>query len=211
MTDRDWVDRVASGMHSLHKEFRGDELAYLALTSKVEQPVVDRLAYSLQRQYGNDERVGIAREFTESGKIQRVDLAVIEDNQPVLFLEAKAMGYYHMYMRNSGIKYPCKVRRDICKMKKYNPASSCHEIKRLALLLTTYSKQSPHEKAAPVVKYVDRLARYSGNDYSDVKDRIDKNFASNRFQLVDSGAGDIAGGRAFGMDVTVHFRLFGPY
>ena len=211
VTDHDWVGLVTDCMHNLCCEFKVNELAYLALTSKVERPVVDRLAYSLQRQYGDDERVGIAREFTASDNRKRVDLAVIADNKPVLYLEAKAMGYYHMYMGNAGTKYPDKVRGDICKMKKYRSNDTRPELRCLALLLTTYIQGMPKTNLASVVKYTENIRRHRVNDRGDMKRKIEEYFPESCFPLVDSGAGDISGGRAFGMDVFVHFRLLGPY
>ena len=104
----DWVERVADALTHLHSEFEKNELAYLALTSKIERQIVDRLAFSLHRKYGGADSVAIAREFTVSKEIQRVDLAVTVHEQPVLFLESKAMNYFHMYFRSAGTKYRLK-------------------------------------------------------------------------------------------------------
>ena len=55
MTSIDWVARVADGMKQLHCEFKENELAYLALTSKAERPIIDRLAYKLHRDSRSDD------------------------------------------------------------------------------------------------------------------------------------------------------------
>ncbi len=65
--------------------FGADELAFLALTSKVELPVRDRLAYALFERL--PDRL-VAREW------KRVDLAVLARRPtpfPVMLLEAKAL------------------------------------------------------------------------------------------------------------------------
>ena len=49
MMNSSWSQRVAETMESLDQEFSQDELAYLALTSKVELPIRDRLAHTLHR------------------------------------------------------------------------------------------------------------------------------------------------------------------
>ena len=90
LTNVDWVSRVGDALKHLDEEFVENELAYLALTSKVEKPIVDRLAFRLHRDYGDD-RVAVAREFTVRKEIQRVDLAVVVEKTPHLLLEAKAM------------------------------------------------------------------------------------------------------------------------
>ena len=110
-------------MSCLHGEFRKNELAHLALTSKVEKPIVDRLAYSLHRNHGDEEGVGIAREFTVPKEIRRVDLdgiqrvglAVTVNKRPRLLLEAKATSFVTIYNSSEKDKYPGMVCEDIKK------------------------------------------------------------------------------------------------
>ena len=77
----DWLGRVVHAMNNLDKEFRENELAYLALTSKAERQIVDRLAFSLHRDYEDNDDVSIAREFTIPKKLLRVDLAIVQDRR----------------------------------------------------------------------------------------------------------------------------------
>ena len=97
MSHDEWADRTASAMSSLKNEFGENELAYLALTSKIERQVIDRLAFCLQRDYGKREDVFVAREYTRrkaknpDDNVSRVDLAIVVGDEPQLFLEAKAM------------------------------------------------------------------------------------------------------------------------
>ena len=207
----DWVERVADALTHLHSEFEKNELAYLALTSKIERQIVDRLAFSLHRKYGGADSVAIVREFTVSKEIQRVDLAVTVNEQPVLFLESKAMNYFHMYFRSAGTKYPGKVKADIHKMQAYVQNAPLPKLEKITLLLTTHVEGTLSTDLGRIVKYSGSIQRHPSKGRADLLDRLDANFPNCLFRRVDSGAGDIAGGRAFGMDVTVHFRLFGPH
>ena len=213
----DWVERVADALTHLHSEFEKNELAYLALTSKIERQIVDRLAFSLSPSTSQVWRCGQCRdrtgvrEFTVSKEIQRVDLAVTVNEQPVLFLESKAMNYFHMYFRSAGTKYPGKVKADIHKMQAYVQNASLPKLTKITLLLTTYVDGTLNPDLGRIVKYSGDMQRHPGKGLTDLLDRLDTHFPNSCFQRVDSGTGDIAGGRAFDMDVTVHFRLFGPH
>ena len=60
MTDVDWLGRIADALKHLDEEFAKNELAYLALTSKAEKQIVDRLAFSLHRDYGDNDKTAYA-------------------------------------------------------------------------------------------------------------------------------------------------------
>ncbi|MFC8946409.1 hypothetical protein [Streptomyces rochei] len=74
-----------SCLQSAGSSFEDGELAYLALTSQIENPVRDRVAYAMHRRLKGT-RLGVGREWTglfttgKSGKPARrsVDLAVVE-------------------------------------------------------------------------------------------------------------------------------------
>lgn len=81
MTDVDKALSVA--LTRTEKSFSENELAYLIVTSKIELPFRDRLAFNLHQQ-SQDWRV--AREW------KRIDLAILTPcGNPVALLEAKAM------------------------------------------------------------------------------------------------------------------------
>ena len=81
------LDRlVATQMRTVKGAFEPDELAYLALTSKVELPVRDRLAFGLRQRLAASGNLAVAREW------RTFDLAVVtEAGEARLLLEAKAM------------------------------------------------------------------------------------------------------------------------
>lgn len=199
MTNSSWSQRVAETMESLYQEFSQDELAYLALTSKIELPIRDRLAYSLYRLFGNGDDVLVAREW------QRIDLAIIADQRPRLLLEAKAM-----YILNIWDGYRDKllnsVRKDLADLKsKY----SDERVEKLLLVLATDCADCPAKNMDDAIKYSSHIRRYDKvrRSENEVHGAAKKMFAE--FEHFSSGK--IAGGRAFGMEASVYYWLFGPY
>ena len=87
---------LKSRLKGLGRAFAKDELAYLALTARVEAPIRDRLAVCLQRRLPS--RFCVARECPK-----RTDLAIFESTdgegtlprlQPIVLIELKAMYSY---------------------------------------------------------------------------------------------------------------------
>ena len=209
MTDVKWTDRVTVALKRLDKEFRENELAYLALTSKAERQIVDRLAFSLHRDYGGDGDASIAREFTVSRKIQRVDLAITHGKIPLFLLEAKAMQSFHANLPKEGLRYRDKVEHDKEKLRGYAPETPSGRLERAVLLLTTHTSSPPDMKWDGIVKYAGRIRNHRPECINELKAKLNKLLPSRFFPI--SGCGDIPGGCAFDMKVTIHFRLFGPY
>ena len=65
-------------------EFQKDELAYLALTSKIENPIRDKWAYLMQRNL-KKQKIDVVREW------KRSDIAIVQNNHPIAIIELKAM------------------------------------------------------------------------------------------------------------------------
>ena len=202
MMNSSWSQYIADTMKSLGKEFSQDELAYLALTSKVESPIRDRLAYSLHRHFEEDENIRISREWTESGKITRVDIAILEKGKPQLFLEIKSMYSFDMFKPISNKQYPNSVQDDLNKMKAYN---SDYSLDKIAMILIASPTNSRPNRLDGIVPY--NLWKYGIIEENDLKSAVKKNF--DQFNIFASGR--IVGGCAFGIGVNVHYWLFGPY
>ena len=207
MTDVKWTDRVTVALKRLDKEFRENELAYLALTSKAERQIVDRLAFSLHRDFGGDGDASIAREFTVSRKIQRVDLAITHGKVPLLFLEAKAMQSYHANLPNGSFPYLDKIEHDREKLRGYAPETPLGPPERGVLLLTTHTSSPPDKKWDGIVKAAQRIRNHRPKSADKMKEKLNKLLPSRCFPIM--GCGDISGGCAFDMKVTIHFRLIG--
>ena len=205
MTDVKWTDRVTVALKRLDKEFRENELAYLALTSKAERQIVDRLAFSLHRDYGSDGDASIAREFVVSRK--RVDLAITHGRTPLFLLEAKAMQSYHANVPTGSFKYRDKIEHDREKLRGYAPETPPGPPERVVLLLTTHTCPSPDKKWDGIVKYAEKIRKGRPKNSDEMKKKLNELLPSGCFPIM--GWGDISGGFAFDMKVTIHFRLIG--
>src|SRR5688500_12016668 len=91
--------------------FEPGELAFIALTSKVERPFVDRLSYELHRSLDPD-RYRVAREFLVAGA--QADIAIVENQSLRVVIEAKAMCSADC-TRENGLRreYPELMQRDL--------------------------------------------------------------------------------------------------
>jgi hypothetical protein len=75
---RDYFTLVEQSLQSLDKPSSDDGLAYLAVTSKPELAIRDRLAFRLQQSLGTQRTVG--RELSSEGRTKtRVDIAVLNE------------------------------------------------------------------------------------------------------------------------------------
>ena len=219
MTDVDWVGRVADALKQLDKEFAKNELAYLALTSKAEKQIVDRLAFSLHRDYGSNDDVAIAREYTLPTalvkrysipkKITRVDLTIVQDRIPRLFLEAKAMQSLNVNLPNGSRKYHTKIEEDKKKLREFKSERLPEPLDKVVLHLVTHPSAAPNETWDSIIKYSGRIRNYRPKSIDDLKEKLSKQLSSRSFPIC--ACGDIPAGLAFNIKVTIHFRLFGPY
>lgn len=101
-----WAELIAANMQFLGKDFRSNELAYLALTSKIEFPIRDRLAFRLCQRLLESSDLAVAREW------KKYDLAVVTDGSEArLLLEAKAMYSFDLFTR-SGSKFVRACSKD---------------------------------------------------------------------------------------------------
>ena len=75
-------------------EFQKDELAYLALTSKIENPIRDKWAYLIWRNLKEQKiNINVAREWTRPDKKEKTksDIAIVQNDCPIVIIELKAM------------------------------------------------------------------------------------------------------------------------
>ena len=64
-------------LNNIETDFKKGELAYLAMTSKIENPLRDRIAFALHTQFGD--KYFICREWNKGGeKSNRTDIAIID-------------------------------------------------------------------------------------------------------------------------------------
>ena len=194
-------------------QFKTNELAYLALTSKIELPIRDKLAYILFNQLHNKDNLGeeylVAREL----KRTRIDLAVLKDTKPVVLIEAKA-AYTFDFAYPKKEDFPCQNMKDDIKkvfniIQRYWLSDSENvEIYNL-LIVVNPTKEIPQE-SVEITKYDGEINKalcrlgdakaVAGYANEKLKNRIKYNFSIT-----------INAGEAYGIPVEIKLFLIGPH
>ena len=187
----------------LEGTFEPEELAYLALTSKVEGPLRDRLAFRLRQRLDRESGLAVAREW------KRFDLAVVtEAGEAQLLLEAKAMVSFDLWENPRKFQGYCASDRE----KMLEAASRAESWPTLLTLAFVAHPHRPHDIPKHwdgVVKYLGRMRRHAEKSMDDAEAEILRVFPAPAFPPIASGR--IHGGCAFGTVVSVLYGLFGPY
>jgi hypothetical protein len=77
MTQNKYGTLLKSIISSIHKNYQTDELAYLSLTSKIENPLRDKIAFELQKSIGKEKIV--CREWTNNRLSKsKADIAILD-------------------------------------------------------------------------------------------------------------------------------------
>ena len=202
-------DKLIDSLHDLTGEFQPNELAYLALTSKIEGPLRDRWAYSLHQALSPE--YVVAREWSgprTSGKRRhragarsrprrrRADLAIVAHGSAHAIIELKAI--YSFDVINSRHKKLIEwLRTDGEKW------SDCASASIYTVLLVTHPDGEVAGHYEHIVKYVPEINRAVHKCGSPEKVRA-RAKASLRGDLgTDVVCGELCGGRAFGTSLSV--------
>ena len=192
---------LIKSLEQVVNEFGKDELAFLALTTKIELPVRDRWAYVLYKKLKKQGLV-VSREW------KRVDLAVLRETTPQALVQLKAMytfdainerGYY-----KKGIGY---LFEDIKKASKLVGKSR----NIYGVLLVTHPMQVIPLKFTRIIKYrpgVNGALKQLGNQKQVANvsvDRIEKFLILERHTIVKKGT--MFGGSAFGIKTNVLYWI----
>lgn len=185
---------IASSLANLGREFQENELAYLALTTKIELPIRDRLAFILHRQL--NEKFNISREW------KRTDLAILDGQNPRALIELKAMYVFDAALDQSEIcGYAAAMAQDEIKAKKL--ATGDTEV--YTVLLATHSDSHFPLEMSGIIKYITGInkAFKKYNTAEKIKDiaceAVDKKLSTRNVIAV----GEIYGGQAFNSNVSV--------
>jgi hypothetical protein len=198
----DFVPVLHEEIERLPELFEVGELAYLALTSKVELPIRDRLAFALYKRL--DQRL-VAREW------KRVDLAVLapDGSTPELLLEAKALYTFDLIGEAVWVdRYPKKVREDIAALR--NRSDLVEWTQLFALVLATH----PLSQAGPELRHVAKYSRGVGKAIEalgDAEGVLRGADAAIRAGLPEASdvvcTGEIPAGSAYGIEIAVPYWL----
>jgi len=194
-----WTQRLSEQLDSIGTMFQEGELAYLALTQKVEYAVRDKLAFALHRKWGERDSLLVCREWN------RIDLAILEDSSPQLLLEAKAQYTFDIVKHGVPHNYPDLLLRDVQKL---SPRRLKHT-EVFTLLLATHPHTAPERRYRDAVKYFADVARYASIPIS--TEQADAEIVRRLADHPLAKSGVIDGGSAFGIAVSVVYWLFGPY
>jgi hypothetical protein len=137
-------ERILAG--SFEKiEFEPGELAFLAATSKVEQPIRDRLSWRLQQTLKDYD---VVREW------RRADIAILKDESPVAVIELKAM-----YTFDAASNYLMEVVDAIWKDEQKALKLVGPEVPIFTVLLAAHPKPINPALMKPFIKYRDGIIK----------------------------------------------------
>jgi hypothetical protein len=196
-------DMLVTGLEMVAAQLPEDELAYLALTSKPEHALRDRLAWRLHQAVGD--HLVVAREW------RRVDLAVLDRDQPVALVEAKSFYAFDAIRPGHRASWLAKMQADVTKATRLSTTS---EVYVLAFVTNLEGSIGAHLRNR-VVKYASGIekalkqvgtepAAFNRKAAEDLRRDIaewDREMTHVRFDA----------GRAWDITVSVDAYLIGPF
>lgn len=191
------IDVVKSALSKVLDNWDRNELAYLAMTSKIEFPFRDRLAHELYKKLGMEPQV--AREW------RKTDIAILGNGSPITLIELKAM-FTAELTTDIGLRdYVERVEKDLLKARSLTASGEVY-----AILLATHPTSRYPNHLKGVAKYyfgVNRAFTSNNEDQSEIRakadERLRRKIGDNR--IADFGSLD--GGKAFGVGVDVLYWL----
>lgn len=191
---------LGAAVAGLTDAFEPGELAFLAVTSKAELPLRDRLAWRLAQDLG--EAYVVTREW------RRADLAILAGSNVVAQVEAKALYSFDVLREAGRQKYLAYLHADAAKMQALAMSD-----RFLLSIVTDVRGEIRPELRRHVVKYasgITKAASLHGSDEvsSMAKERwlkeLDQSFG------VSTAVTHLDGGIVWGLDVRVDVFLTGP-
>jgi hypothetical protein len=196
---------LRSELSEIDRRFDVDELAFLALTSKMELPIRDRLAYALFRRLP---------EFLVAREWKRVDLAVLAPGDPPvprMLLEAKALYTFDLVGEDAWIRrYPDKVERDVEKLRAIKDLPSDTQL--FGLILATHPTAAVGSDLKQVAKYLPGISKAVAalGDAQAVAREAERSLRSRLDHLGAIHQGEIRAGQAYGVPLVISYWLLGP-
>ncbi len=189
--------------------FVTNELAFLCLTSKIERPFVDRLAFQLFIQFEKNQSFQVTREWS-FGRNKRADIAILcaDPRLPArAVIEVKAMGSFDPIRRGEVARqFPNALQRDLNRFQNFNNQTQIY-----SLLLAVHPLVEIHQDLRPVVSYISgvRTAFQRHRNEQEIYDACCN--ALNVMITPAIGNGRVAAGTAFGVGVEMLWWLYGPF
>ena len=191
---------------ALDTHFAPNELGFLALTSKVERPICDRLAFSLSTRVKDS--CLVAREWSPS----RVDLAVLfreAPHSPRMLLEVKAWYTFNLVGRTVD-RVVGDAKDDRTKLLGLAGLPSAAQL--FVLVVATHPLSVIGPDLAQVAKYWPAPSRAITRmgSANEVGRRANDNLAPKLRELGAVHAGTIEAGEAYGVPLQLRYWLVGP-
>ncbi|MBN8856561.1 MAG: hypothetical protein BGO55_24080 [Sphingobacteriales bacterium 50-39] len=188
-------DILEEEMKKIGKCFAEDELAYLALTSKVEFPIRDKLAYNLYKRFYEKDII-VSREW------RRSDLVLLAGGEPAFICELKAAYTFDIFNYHD---YLGLIEKDITKAKSISTSKT--EI--ASLFLTTHVHQIVNNKFKRVIKYdggINNALKKFDTQLKMIEAAM--KIMKDGFSHFYMKEGKIECGRAFEYDVEIYYWIF---
>jgi hypothetical protein len=148
-------EELRSALDEMVDSFQQDELAYLAITSKSENPFRDHLAYLLHKRYEADGYI-VAREWKPredldpEDKKRRIDIAVLSPNgRPICLVQLKMMFAFDALEKTKRYDFEKLTLDDMGFALKYADQQTAV----YALLLVAHQNKSFDERYKFIEKY----------------------------------------------------------
>ena len=191
---------IKETISKVDREFnkRKNELAYLALTSKVERPVQDKWAFLLHREL--QPKYLVAREW------KRLDIAILNKETPKALIELSAVYTFDVFSKSKRIIQ--KLEKDEEKSKKLFP--KCKNIYTVLLMTHPYSR---FPKALTSLKYRKGVnASYNkgkmreNSEPTEAKDKmVEKLKQKVKGRIITDGK--LEAGEAFGIKTSIFYWI----
>jgi hypothetical protein len=192
-------------LKSLKNEFQQDELAFLALTTKIELPFRDRWSFLLYK-------VLKQKKIISSREWNRTDIALVKDNKPLALIELKAMYFFDSIRQSKdGIygdeQFLKAMASDVKKAKKLSNKSP--DIYTVLLVTHPHTTIGDNHPAKTAVKYRGQINRYlKDKTQEEIKKFVEVRLGSQLSQIGDIVHFDtIKGGSAFDVEVSIMYWL----
>ncbi len=193
--------KIIAAIEGLSSKFDTDELAYLALTSKIENPIRDKIAYIFHSELYK--KALICREWKTS-KNKRVDLAILDtQNRPKCLIEFKA----HSAIGREK-NYKDWLTKELNKIA--NAATENTELYYIFLCNLPHKTIPPEYSKA--VKYFEKInGHLSMKPLNNIEDDLKKNWTHyTEGKEKNPTIIRIKGGEYYGIEVTIHAFVYGP-
>ncbi len=200
-------DAVVDALKAVEGSFKEGELAYLALTSKIENPIRDRFALRLQA----DAKRIVGREWG------RVDVALLEwdkeskEEKPLTLFEFKAI--YSFDPIEHDVKDLRAVVNDIDKEVRFLTRHHYTNVEYYGVLLATHPLGVGGELTRNLIKYkplIEKNLQKLGPEGVRQKCCEGVERFLNEKNLVHVGPYEMDGGQSFGTPVKILWWVIGP-